>query len=666
MRHAIFLLAFSLVTINIFSQTCTNLGQNPSTAFPVCGSSVFKQTSVDICGTRQIPTPCLANGSIFQDKNPYWYKFTCFTPGTLGFEIVPTNLADDYDWQLFDITLTDPNEVYTNKSLFVACNWSGESGKTGANVSGTSLSICEGPGQALYSKMPTLAVGHEYLLLISHFTDSQSGYSLAFGGGTASITDTTASSISSSKPSCDGKTISVKLNKKMRCNSLATDGSDFRLSSSTSKIISASGINCSNAFDMDSILLILDQPLIPGTFTIKTQKGSDSNTLLDYCQNPMVEGITTFFVVTSIQPTPFDSIAKPGCKPNQIKVVFSKPVLCASVAGDASDFTINTPGISITKATTNCTNKSTYEILLTLSATLTSKGTHTVTLKKGTDGNTILDECLQETTAGSKVSFATIDTVSAAINYTINYGCTANTLLASNAGKNDINQWRWKFNERATSNQQNPTYVYTQFGAQQVSLQVTNGVCSDSSIVNFFLDNEIKANFVAPALLCPQDPAIIRDTSIGKIVSYLWDFGNGTISTLKNPLPQMYPAPLRNATYTLKLTVRNNNNCADTISKKLQVLNNCFIAVATAFTPNGDGLNDYLYPINAFKANNLLFAVYNRYGQLVFKTTEINRKWDGTFNSLPQATGTYVWRLQYVHADTGEAVFKKGTSVLLR
>ena len=131
-------------------------------------------------------------------------------------------------------------------------------------------------------------------------------------------------------------------------------------------------------------------------------------------------------------------------------------------------------------------------------------------------------------------------------------------------------------------------------------------------------------------------------------------------------MPQMYPAPVRTASYTLKLTVRNANNCVDTISKNMQVLNNCFIAVASAFTPNGDGLNDYLYPINAYKATNLLFAVYNRYGQLQFKTTNMNDKWDGTFKGLPQASGTYVWMLQYVHADTGETVTKKGTSVLLR
>ena len=666
MRKILLASIYVLISTAVYTQTCTNLGQNPSTAFPVCGSSVFKQTSVDICGTRQIPTPCTGSGALFQDKNPYWYKFTCFTTGTLGFEIVPSNLSDDYDWQLFDITLTNPNDVYTNKSLFVACNWSGEGGKTGANATGTSLSVCDGYGRPLYSKMPDLEVGHEYLLLISHFTNSQSGYSLSFGGGTASITDSTASSIASAKPACDGKTISVKLNKKMRCNSLAPNGSDFFLSTSTIKIISANGINCNNAFDMDSIVLVLDQPLSPGNYSIKTQNGNDGNTLLDYCQNSMAEGIADAFVITSLQPTPFDSITSPGCKPNQVKVVFRKPILCASVASDGSDFAINTPGIAITQAASTCANNTTYEIFLTLSTTITSKGTYAVRLKKGTDGNTILDECLQETPAGSTVSFATADTVSAAINYAISYSCKADTLHATNVGTNGINQWMWKFNDRASSTQQSPAYVYTQFGAQQVSLTVSNGVCSDSSRVNFVLDNELKANFIAPTLLCPQDPAVFRDTSVGKIVSWLWDFGNGTTSTLKNPLPQMYAAPVRTTTYTLKLTVRNNSNCVDTLSKFMRVINNCFIAVASAFTPNGDGLNDFLYPINAFKANNLLFAVYNRYGQLVFKTTDTNHKWDGTFKGLPQATGTYVWTLQYVHADTGEAVNKKGTSVLLR
>ena len=102
-------------------QQCTQLGQNPGTAFPVCGTTDFTQASVPICGDKEVPNPC--NTSIITDKNPYWYKFTCYTSGTLGFTITPANLGDDYDWQLFDITGQNPEAVYTNPSLFVAGNW---------------------------------------------------------------------------------------------------------------------------------------------------------------------------------------------------------------------------------------------------------------------------------------------------------------------------------------------------------------------------------------------------------------------------------------------------------------------------------------------------------------------------------------------------------------
>ena len=109
------------------SQTCTARGQNPVTAFPVCGTDTFTQRSVPICGVRAIPTPCNDNVP-YTDKNPFWYKFTCYTSGTLGFIITPFNLNDDYDWQLFDVTGRNPDDVYTDRSLFVSCNWSSRPG----------------------------------------------------------------------------------------------------------------------------------------------------------------------------------------------------------------------------------------------------------------------------------------------------------------------------------------------------------------------------------------------------------------------------------------------------------------------------------------------------------------------------------------------------------
>jgi gliding motility-associated-like protein len=109
-----------------------------------------------------------------------------------------------------------------------------------------------------------------------------------------------------------------------------------------------------------------------------------------------------------------------------------------------------------------------------------------------------------------------------------------------------------------------------------------------------------------------------------------------------------------------------NGPCYDTAKQVIDVLRSCYIAVPTAFTPNGDGLNDYLYPLNAFKADNLLFRVYNRYGQLVFTGRNWLDKWDGTISGHTQPPGTFVWTLEYTDRDTGKKFVQKGVSVLIR
>jgi gliding motility-associated-like protein len=65
--------------------------------------------------------------------------------------------------------------------------------------------------------------------------------------------------------------------------------------------------------------------------------------------------------------------------------------------------------------------------------------------------------------------------------------------------------------------------------------------------------------------------------------------------------------------------------------------------VPNAFTPNGDGNNDCFGIKRWGNAKVEEFAVYNRWGQLIFKTTNPNRCWDGTFNGKPQDTGGYVY-----------------------
>ncbi len=649
------------------AQTCTALGQNPQTAFPVCGTTVFNQSSVAICGDRQVPSLCTSASVILTDKNPYWYKFTCFSSGTLGFLITPNNLGDDYDWQLFDITGRNPTDVYNDISLFVACNWSGESGLTGASSSGSGLVLCAGPGVPLFSSMPTIIQGHQYLLLISHFTDSQSGYALSFQGGTASITDPKEPHLESAAAVCDGTVVTIKLNKKIKCKSVAANGTDFSINPPVANIISAVGNGCTSGFDTDSIRLVLNNPLPAGNYTITMQTGTDANTLLDNCDRFIPVGEQIPLTVFPVQPTPMDSLTKPACAPQILQLVFRKPMRCNSIEPGGSDFVVsgNYP-VTVLSANGNCVNGVSSTILVKLSAPLQQAGNFQIRLTTGTDGNTLIDECGQQTPAGETLLFTIKDTVNADFNYNITLGCEEDVVAYTHNGANTVNSWLWTFDNQITSNQQNPTITYTVFGNHIAQLIVSNGTCKDTTRSDVFLRNELKAGFEGPSVVCPNDFATFRDTSIGDIRYWDWNLGNGTASYVGNPPPQQYVVGGSNYNVSVQLIVENDIGCKDTAVANLAVVWNCYIAVPSAFTPNFDGLNDYLYPVNAYKAQDLRFSVYNRLGQRVFYSNNWMKKWDGTFKGKKADAGTYVWMLQYFNPDLNQKIEQKGTVVLIR
>ena len=87
--------------------------------------------------------------------------------------------------------------------------------------------------------------------------------------------------------------------------------------------------------------------------------------------------------------------------------------------------------------------------------------------------------------------------------------------------------------------------------------------------------------------------------------------------------------------------------------------------VPTAFTPNGDGNNDIFKPILIGMKGLNYFKVFNRFGQLLYSTTDIGKGWNGTLSGKGQDPGTYVWVAEGV-TYTGEIKFKKGYVVLIR
>lgn len=155
------------------------------------------------------------------------------------------------------------------------------------------------------------------------------------------------------------------------------------------------------------------------------------------------------------------------------------------------------------------------------------------------------------------------------------------------------------------------------------------------------------------------------NTSTGDdIVSYLWTFGDGTFSTERDPV-HIYHLP-NNDKMTVRLKVNNVDECADDTAVVVPVVDNFAFWVPNSFTPNNDGKNDVFLP----KVHDVAYyklQIYNRFGQLLFSTTNVEAGWDGTINRTLAPAGVYKWKIDYVrYSNMNETIKKTGCVNLIR
>lgn len=142
--------------------------------------------------------------------------------------------------------------------------------------------------------------------------------------------------------------------------------------------------------------------------------------------------------------------------------------------------------------------------------------------------------------------------------------------------------------------------------------------------------------------------------------SYQWSPGH----LLNNAnLPNPVAVLTNDQTFILTVTDAAGCRASDTIN--LRVLRGPTFYIPTAFTPNGDGLNDIFRPTYAGIASLDFFRVFNRYGELVFETADTGHGWDGTYKGKPQEYGTYVWTIKGTDRKTNIKSMK-GNVVLIR
>lgn len=282
-------------------------------------------------------------------------------------------------------------------------------------------------------------------------------------------------------------------------------------------------------------------------------------------------------------------------------------------------------------------------------------GTYTVTLIMY-DSNS----CHSPDSVQAVISFETFDVEA---NFTGGEYCLDHAQVNfDNTSVNGVT-YMWNFGDGASSTEATPTHTFPGPGTYQVTLYAYNpATCNqvDSITHTITIYPNPNAGFVfSPMIPETNKPTRFTNTSSGA-TSYKWDFGDGTTSTEQHPEKQYD----KSGRFKVCLTAINEYGCEDSVCKFVEASVIPLLDIPTAFTPNGDGNNDILFP-RGFSVATMRLEIYNRWGELVFESESMDKGWDGTYKGVEQPMDSYSFILTATFLD-GSTYQKKGNITLIR
>lgn len=469
--------------------------QDCNSAIPVCQTTFTQPNSYSGIGnTQEVPSSsCLGS----QEKNSVWYIFTVQTAGTLQFQINPNSSSDDYDFALYNLTGKNCNSIPNGSAPEASCNFSATAGTTGLSSSGSGNSQpASGPNQ---NGVLNVSLGETYVLIVSNYSSTQSGYTLSFAGGTASIFDTTPPVPQSIFAPCGQSNLTLQMSEAVTCASIATNGSDFTLTGPGGPftISSTSGVNCGSS---SSQLAINFSPALQtgSTYTLTVKPGTDGNTLIDNCGNACLNGASLNFTVSN----PAASITGNNslCKGSTTTLTASNGTAYLWSPGGAT-----TQSITVSPA-----SNQTYSCTITNGTCGTSSATFAVTVKQSPTANFTMVP--NPVCVGQTVTFTNTSTLPCSTGGSGFAPCTCGTFFCSPTNAN-LGIYTWTFGTGGTggfATGQNVTHVYTAAGTYTVNLFVTDlfSGCSND------ISQTITVNPGAGPLTASNDTTICSGQSI--------------------------------------------------------------------------------------------------------------------------------------------------------
>ena len=173
------------------------------------------------------------------------------------------------------------------------------------------------------------------------------------------------------------------------------------------------------------------------------------------------------------------------------------------------------------------------------------------------------------------------------------------------------------------------------------TVTVSNAECSEDESINMIRAPFTPGDLPPEAVICPADPnpdanSVLLDPG-SRFSSYEWIFNGGTATT---------PTFLATEEGTIEVNLTNDFNCTD--RRTVDIVEDCIprLSAPNAFSPNGNAQNETFSVFTTFVTEFEIF-IYNRWGELVYHSTDKNFQWDGSFGGKPAPIGTYAYVIRF-------------------
>ena len=224
------------------------------------------------------------------------------------------------------------------------------------------------------------------------------------------------------------------------------------------------------------------------------------------------------------------------------------------------------------------------------------------------------------------------------------------------------------FGDGGTSDDLSPFYTYEAPGVYDVNISITSpiGCFTSASFPNWI---RVRQSPVADFTFLPEEPSNFNPTVdftnlSSNHIGQRWIFGE--VGQSQEPSPTFsFPDTGR---YLVQLIALHENGCMDTSIQEIYVLPRVTYHMPNAFTPNGDGKNDEFLGIGYTAGmQDFEVTIWNRWGELLFRSEDPQEGWDGNKQSTgqPLPIGVYVYQVHFINP-MGDFVELKGFATLVR